>query len=55
MVLNRIAKGAKEINISATLEHLRDQRQSVRSKEQFEFVFAVVTEELQGILKVLAQ
>ena len=26
MVLNRIAKGAREINIAATLEHIRDQR-----------------------------
>ena len=25
-VLNRIAKGAREINIAATLEHIRDQR-----------------------------
>ncbi|KAF5902983.1 Receptor-type tyrosine-protein phosphatase-like N, partial [Clarias magur] len=26
MVLNKMAKGAKEIDIAATLEHLRDQR-----------------------------
>ncbi len=26
IVLNRICKGAREINIAATLEHLRDQR-----------------------------
>lgn len=26
MVLNRICKGAREINIAATLEHIRDQR-----------------------------
>ena len=26
MVLNRMAKGAKEIDIAATLEHIRDQR-----------------------------
>lgn len=26
MVLNRIGKGAREINIAATLEHIRDQR-----------------------------
>ena len=26
MVLNRIAKGAREINIVATLEYIRDQR-----------------------------
>lgn len=26
MALNRIYKGAREINIAATLEHIRDQR-----------------------------
>jgi len=26
IVLNRIYKGAREINIAATLEHIRDQR-----------------------------
>ena len=26
MVLNRISKGSKEIDIAATLEHIRDQR-----------------------------
>ena len=26
MVLNRMAKGCKEIDIAATLEHIRDQR-----------------------------
>lgn len=29
LVLNRIAKGVKEVNIAATLEHLRDQRQGM--------------------------
>ncbi|KAK1884936.1 Receptor-type tyrosine-protein phosphatase mu, partial [Dissostichus eleginoides] len=36
MVLNRMAKGAKEIDIAATLEHLRDQRAGMvqtKSKE----------------------
>ncbi|XP_035315178.1 receptor-type tyrosine-protein phosphatase-like N [Cricetulus griseus] len=33
MVLNRMAKGVKEIDIAATLEHVRDQRPGlVRSK-----------------------
>jgi len=33
MVLNRICKGAREINIAATLEHIRDQRpQMVKTK-----------------------
>lgn len=56
MVLSRIEKGAKEIDIAATLEFLRDQRPMVRTQDQFEFAFAVITEELQNMLaKVLAQ
>ena len=29
MVLNKMAKGAKEIDMAATLEHIRDQRMSL--------------------------
>ncbi|XP_044755325.1 receptor-type tyrosine-protein phosphatase N2 isoform X2 [Coccinella septempunctata] len=54
MVLSRMAKGAKEIDIAATLEHLRDQRvKMVASKQQFEFVLTAVAEEVHAILKVL--
>ncbi|XP_039297087.1 uncharacterized protein LOC111044754 [Nilaparvata lugens] len=54
MVLNRMAKGAKEIDIAATLEHIRDQRmRSVTTKQQFQFVLAAVAEEVQAILRVL--
>jgi len=54
MVLNRINKGIKEINIAATLEHLRDQRMKlVRTKDQYEFVLTCVAEEVQAILKAL--
>ncbi|RXN01117.1 Receptor-type tyrosine-protein phosphatase-like N [Acipenser ruthenus] len=36
MVLNRMAKGVKEIDIAATLEHIRDQRPGmVRTKVQY--------------------
>nr|XP_057915902.1 receptor-type tyrosine-protein phosphatase N2 [Doryrhamphus excisus] len=56
MVLNRMAKGAKEIDIAATLEHLRDQRASmVHTKEQFEFALTAVAEEVNAILKALPQ
>jgi len=56
MVLNRLAKGAKEIDIAATLEHIRDQRAGlVKNKAQFEFVLLAVAEEVQAILKALAQ
>uniref|UniRef100_A0A8B9LSH4 Protein tyrosine phosphatase receptor type N n=1 Tax=Astyanax mexicanus TaxID=7994 RepID=A0A8B9LSH4_ASTMX len=56
MVLNRMAKGVKEIDIAATLEHIRDQRQSmVRTKDQFEFALTAVAEEVNAILKALPQ
>jgi len=56
MVLNRISKGVKEIDIAAALEHLRDQRmKSIRTMDQFEFVLASVAEEVQAVLKALPQ
>lgn len=56
MVLNRMAKGAKEIDIAATLEYIRDQRGgSVGTKQQFQFVLAAVAEEVQAILRILPQ
>nr|XP_009943601.1 PREDICTED: receptor-type tyrosine-protein phosphatase-like N [Opisthocomus hoazin] len=43
MVLNRMAKGVKEIDIAATLEHIRDQRPGmVQTKDQFEFALTAV-------------
>lgn len=54
MVLNRLAKGAKEIDIAATLEHIRDQRMAmVKTKAQFEFVLLAVADEVQAILRAL--
>uniref|UniRef100_A0A8D1GMP7 Receptor-type tyrosine-protein phosphatase N2 n=1 Tax=Sus scrofa TaxID=9823 RepID=A0A8D1GMP7_PIG len=56
MVLNKMAKGAKEIDIAATLEHLRDQRPGmVQTKEQFEFALTAVAEEVNTILKAFPQ
>ncbi|KAI1899120.1 hypothetical protein AGOR_G00058270 [Albula goreensis] len=56
MVLNRMAKGVKEIDIAATLEHIRDQRPGmVRTKGQFEFALTAVAEEVNAILKALPQ
>ena len=55
MVLNRMSKGAKEIDIAATLEHIRDQRSGmVANKQQFEFALMAVAEEVHAILKSLA-
>ncbi|KAI4570887.1 hypothetical protein MJT46_006404 [Ovis ammon polii x Ovis aries] len=48
--------GAKEIDIAATLEHLRDQRPGmVQTKEQFEFALTAVAEEVNAILKAFPQ
>ncbi|NWU47871.1 PTPRN protein, partial [Dromas ardeola] len=56
MVLNRMAKGGKEIDIAATLEHIRDQRPGmVQTKDQFEFALTAVAEEVNAILKALPQ
>lgn len=53
MVLNRMAKGAKEIDIAATLEHIRDQRvRTVATKQQFEFVLMAVAEEVRMNLNI---
>lgn len=54
LVLGRMHKGAREIDIAATLEHLRDQRDGlVATKRQFEFVLAAVAEEVHAILQAL--
>jgi len=56
IVLNRICKGAREIDIAATLEHIRDQRDKmVKTKNQLEFVFVTVAEEVTYLLKALPQ
>lgn len=48
-------KGAREIDIAATLEHLRDQRAGlVATRQQFEFVLMAVAEEVCEI-KILTQ
>merc|ERR1712198_498975 len=54
MVLNRMMKGSKEIDIAATLEHIRDQRSGmVQTRPQFEFCLMAVAEEVHAILKAL--
>ncbi|CAM4868675.1 unnamed protein product [Rotaria socialis] len=56
IVLNCIQRGAREINIPATLEHIRGQRDKmIKTKEQFEFVFSAVAEEATDLLKALFQ
>ncbi|KAL5110441.1 Receptor-type tyrosine-protein phosphatase-like N [Taenia crassiceps] len=51
LVLSRIGKGVKELDVAASLEHLRDQRQGmIKSKAQFEFVLAAIAEEVNMML-----
>lgn len=51
LVLGRMNKGAREIDIAATLEHLRDQRHGlVATRQQFEFVLMAVAEEVSYFL-----
>ncbi|KAL5971226.1 Receptor-type tyrosine-protein phosphatase-like N [Taenia solium] len=51
LVLSRISKGVKELDVAASLEHLRDQRQGmIKSKAQFEFVLAAIAEEVNMML-----
>lgn len=55
LVLSRMHKGAREIDIAATLEHLRDQRPGlVATRQQFEFVLMSVAEEVSHLLSVKA-
>uniref|UniRef100_F1KWW2 Receptor-type tyrosine-protein phosphatase-like protein n=1 Tax=Ascaris suum TaxID=6253 RepID=F1KWW2_ASCSU len=54
MVLNRIAKGVKELNIAGSLEHLRDQRRGmVETGEQYKLVFSCLAEEVTAMVKAL--
>ncbi|CAF0948283.1 unnamed protein product [Brachionus calyciflorus] len=51
MVLNKIGKDVKEIDLAATLEFLRDQRpHMIRHKNQYEFSFEVIIHEIKNYL-----
>jgi protein tyrosine phosphatase len=46
--------GVKELNIAASLEHLRDQRMgTVKNEQQFKCVFSCVADEISSMLKGL--
>jgi receptor-type tyrosine-protein phosphatase N len=52
MAANRIVKGVKELDIAATLEHLRDQRLSmVENEQQYIFIFNSIADEVNALLK----
>ncbi|VDK72022.1 unnamed protein product [Litomosoides sigmodontis] len=55
MILNRVAKGVKELNVAGSLEHLRDQRPGmVESCEQYKMVFVCLAEEITAIVAALS-
>jgi protein tyrosine phosphatase len=54
LVSNRIHKGVKEIDIAASLEHLRDQRPFlVANGEQYKMIFSCVAEEVTSMIKAI--
>lgn len=55
LVISRMLKGgSREMDVAASLEHLRDQRAGVVcSKEQLQFALSSVADEVNAILKVL--
>ncbi|VDN51326.1 unnamed protein product [Dracunculus medinensis] len=56
IVLNRISKGIKELNIAGSLEFLRDQRVGmVESDKQYKMVFSCLAEEVTTMVKTLRQ
>ncbi|CAG9532356.1 unnamed protein product [Cercopithifilaria johnstoni] len=55
MILNRVAKGVKELSVAGSLEHLRDQRPGmVESCEQYKMVFVCLAEEITAIIAALS-
>ncbi|XP_065666542.1 receptor-type tyrosine-protein phosphatase N2 isoform X2 [Hydra vulgaris] len=56
MILNKMIKGAKEIDIAAAIEHLRDQRADmVKTKGQFDFALMAMAEEVTAILSSVSR
>ncbi|KAF7636356.1 hypothetical protein Mgra_00004137 [Meloidogyne graminicola] len=56
MTAKRINKGVKELNLAASLEHLRDQRMKmVENEQQFKCVFSCIADEVSLLLKGIQQ
>uniref|UniRef100_A0A0K0DTE0 Protein-tyrosine-phosphatase n=1 Tax=Strongyloides stercoralis TaxID=6248 RepID=A0A0K0DTE0_STRER len=54
MIANRITSGVKEINMAASLEYLRDNRNgAVKTEEQYKMVFSCLAEEVTSLIKCL--
>jgi len=52
MTLDRISKGVKELDMAASVEHLRDQRNNmVANVDQFKYVLSCVADEVSSVLK----
>lgn len=56
IICQRIQRGVKEIDVAASVEHLRDQRPSmVKTGDQYKFIYACVAQEVSALLKGLQQ
>lgn len=56
IICQRIQHGVKEIDVAASLEHLRDQRPCmVKTASQYKFIYACVAQEVDTLLKGLQQ
>ncbi|GMT19425.1 hypothetical protein PFISCL1PPCAC_10722, partial [Pristionchus fissidentatus] len=52
VICQRIQRGVKEIDVVASVEHIRDQRPSmVKTADQFKFIYACVAQEVSALLK----
>lgn len=46
----------QEIDVAASVEHLRDQRPSmVKTADQYKFIYACVAQEVSALLKVIIE
>ncbi|CAJ0597157.1 unnamed protein product [Cylicocyclus nassatus] len=56
MLCARLLKGVRQLDVVASVEHLRDQRDGlVRTADQFKLIYGCVAQEVNSLLKALPQ
>lgn len=56
MLCARLLKGVRQLDVVASVEHLRDQRDGlVRTADQFKLIYGCVAQEVNSLLKALQQ
>lgn len=56
MLCARLLRGVKQLDVVASVEHLRDQREGmVQTSEQFKLIYGCVAQEINALLKSLPQ